>query len=270
MIGQFQQAHLVEHLLPAVYEAGTVIMQIQSDGVVANRKDDGSPVTAADKASEDILLSAITSAAPSITIISEENVASHGISPPDRFFLVDPLDGTKEFLRPDGQGAFTVNIALIEQGKPVMGIVYAPALAARFTPAMVKRLLKVLATGCVRLPCVPYHLWGSPPLPAEHTAIRQQMAGWHPWISKTTAIGSSLKFCLVAAGEADVYPRFGPTMEWDTAAGDGFARRWWTWRRRQVMNLPMASRSIATGSHRLRGFRPIAASNPPIKAFSVP
>ncbi|MGB1962666.1 MAG: 3'(2'),5'-bisphosphate nucleotidase CysQ family protein, partial [Candidatus Puniceispirillaceae bacterium] len=132
MTDHLPQARLVERLLPAVYEAGTAIMRIYADGVVANRKADGSPVTAADQAGEDILLAALASTAPGITIISEENAASHGISPPDRFFLVDPLDGTKEFLRPDGQGAFTVNIALIEQGRPVMGIVYAPALGRLF------------------------------------------------------------------------------------------------------------------------------------------
>ncbi len=99
MTDHLQKTRLVERLLPAVYEAGTAIMRIYAEGVVANCKADGSPVTAADKACEDILLAALTSTAPGITIISEENAASHGISPPDRFFLVDPLDGTKEFLR---------------------------------------------------------------------------------------------------------------------------------------------------------------------------
>ena len=223
MTDYFSQAHLVENLLPAVREAGTAVMQIHADGVVANRKADGSPITAADNASEDILLAAIANAAPGITIISEENAASHSISPPDRFFLVDPLDGTKEFLRPDGQGAFTVNVALIEQGRPVMGIVYAPALGRLFHSGNGQTPVES-AGGRIRalaVRSVPSE--GLTPLPAERTAIRQQILAGEPWISKTTAIGSSLKFCLVAAGEVDVYPRFGPTMEWDTA-GDAVLR----------------------------------------------
>ena len=225
MTDHLPQARLIERLLPAVYEAGTAIMRIYADGVVANRKADGSPVTAADQAGEDILLAALASTAPGITIISEENAASHGISPPDRFFLVDPLDGTKEFLRPDGQGAFTVNIALIEQGRPVMGIVYAPALGRLFhtgdgqTPVEIAgdrmRSLAVRSAPSAGLTAV-----------ASRTHRDPATDGWLAahGISKTTAIASSLKFCLVAAGEADVYPRFGPTMEWDTAAGDAVLR----------------------------------------------
>ena len=225
MTDHFSQAHLVENLLPAVHEAGTAVLQIHADGVVANRKADGSPITAADNASEDILLAAIANAAPGITIISEENAASHSISPPDRFFLVDPLDGTKEFLRPDGQGAFTVNVALIERGRPVMGIVYAPALGRLFhsgngqTPVESAggriRSLAVRSVPSEGLTAVASRTHRDPATDSWLATHR---------ISKTTAIGSSLKFCLVAAGEADVYPRFGPTMEWDTAAGDAVLR----------------------------------------------
>lgn len=263
MTDQTGHAHLVESLLPAVYEAGTAIMRIQADGVVANRKADGSPVTAADQACEEILLAAISSKAPGITIISEENSVSHGISPPDRFFLVDPLDGTKEFLRPDGQGAFTVNIALIEQGKPVMGIVYAPALGRLFhsgdglkpieSADNTKRMLAVRSAQLAGLTAV-----------ASRTHRDPATEGWlkAQGISKTTAIGSSLKFCIVAAGEADVYPRFGPTMEWDTAAGDAVLRAAgghmmtpagdeFTYGKPEYRNGPF----IACG-----GFRPIMAS----------
>ena len=107
-------------------------MDIYQLGASAKIKDDGSPVTKADLASEAILLPAISVAAPSIQIVSEENVTSHGFSVTERFFLVDPLDGTKEFLKADNKGAFTVNIGLVEGGVPVMGIVYAPALDRLF------------------------------------------------------------------------------------------------------------------------------------------
>ncbi len=225
MTDHFSQAHLVEKLLPAVHEAGKVVMRIHADGVVANRKADGSPITAADNASEDILLAAIASVAPGITIISEENAASHGISPPDRFFLVDPLDGTKEFLRSDGQGAFTVNVALIEQGQPVMGIVYAPALGRLFHSGDGQTPVESAGDGIRALAVRSVPSEGLTAV-ASRTHRDPATDGWLAahGISKTTAIGSSLKFCLVAAGEADVYPRFGPTMEWDTAAGDAVLR----------------------------------------------
>ena len=112
--------------------AGNKIMQIHARGVTANSKSDGSPVTEADEAAEKILLARLAEAAPDITVISEENANSHTIAASDRFFLVDPLDGTKEFLKADGKGAFTVNVALIENGVPVFGIVYAPALDRMF------------------------------------------------------------------------------------------------------------------------------------------
>ena len=123
---------LARKLVKPVREAGQVIMDICQLGASAKIKDDGSPVTKADLASEAILLPAISVAAPSIQIVSEENVTSHGLSVTERFFLVDPLDGTKEFLKADNKGAFTVNIGLVEGGVPVMGIVYAPALDRLF------------------------------------------------------------------------------------------------------------------------------------------
>ena len=225
MAADLDRGRLVERLLPAVHAAGEVVMQIYAEGVVAKRKVDGSPVTAADQAAEGILLEALSRAAPGITIISEENAASHAINPQDRFFLVDPLDGTKEFLRADGRGAFTVNIALIDKGRPVMGIVYAPALDRLFHTKDGEWPVEITGGGRKQLSVRPVPPEGAIAV-ASHSHRDPETDTWltNHGITETTAIGSSLKFCLIAAGAADVYPRFGPTMEWDTAAGDAVLR----------------------------------------------
>ncbi|MEL0024843.1 MAG: 3'(2'),5'-bisphosphate nucleotidase CysQ [Alphaproteobacteria bacterium] len=216
---------LAQRLVQPVRDTGKEIMHIHAAGVVADTKADGSPVTMADEAAEAILLHALREMAPDIAVISEENAESHRLAPPDRFFLVDPLDGTKEFLRPDGQGAFTVNIGLVEMGVPVMGIVYAPALDRLF--------YGVVGQGATEMSAGNVRDIGVRPVPASGAiavASRSHRdAATNQWlethgINDTIATGSSLKFCLVAAGEADVYPRFGPTMEWDTAAGDAVLR----------------------------------------------
>ena len=119
---------LMEALIQPVKQAGETIMEIHARGVVAREKPDGSPVSEADEAAEAILLAALADLAPDIPVISEENAASHAVAAPEQFFLVDPVDGTREFLRPDGNGAFTVNIGLVQNGEPVMGLVLAPAL----------------------------------------------------------------------------------------------------------------------------------------------
>ena len=209
----------------AARRAGEKIMKIHAEGVEAEFKKDGSPVTEADRMAEEEILEALSSTAPQVPVVSEENAASHRISPPDRFFLVDPLDGTKEFLKPDGQGSFTVNIALIEKEEPVLGIVYAPALDRMFYGfkgggAQEKTLER---EGSITVRQVP----SSGPLAVASRSHRNEETNrWleEHQIKETVSIGSSLKFCLVACGEADVYPRFGPTMEWDTAAGDAVLR----------------------------------------------
>ena len=122
----------IPHLENAAREAGTRIMEIHQQGAQAEFKNDGSPVTEADRAAEEVILSALNQMAPEIPVVSEENAESHHLDPPEIFFLVDPLDGTKEFLRQDGQGSFTVNIALIEKMEPVLGVIFAPALDRMF------------------------------------------------------------------------------------------------------------------------------------------
>ncbi len=215
---------LIPDLTQVARAAGAEILAVQASGVRAELKGDGSPVTQADQAAEALILPALQRLTPKVPIVSEENAASHSLQAPARFWLVDPLDGTKEFLKVDGQGAFTVNIALIVEGVPILGLVYAPALARLFVghdgvahtvDQAGQRALKVRdvpTTGAVAVASASHR-------DAETDAWLKARG-----IDQTRAIGSSLKFCLVAAGEADVYPRFGPTMEWDTAAGDAVLR----------------------------------------------
>ena len=141
---------LARKLEKPVREAGQAILDIYHQGSDVQIKGDGSPVTKADLASEAILLPAISVAAPFIQIVSEENATSHGFAVTDRFFLVDPLDGTKEFLKTDNKGAFTVNIGLVEGGVPVMGIVYAPALDRLFLVRRMRVRLKCSVMSAAR------------------------------------------------------------------------------------------------------------------------
>lgn len=212
---------LISQLEPVAREAGNAIMNIYARGGVATIKEDGSPVTEADEVANKIILKALGEIAPDIVVISEENAASHTIAIPELFFLVDPLDGTKEFLKYDGKGAFTVNIALVENGVPIMGIVYAPLLGRMFTGCTNFHASEGEAAIVIR--DVPANGPVAVASASHRDEVTDQWLAGHN-ITKTVSIGSSLKFCLVAAGEADVYPRFGPTMEWDTAAGDAVLR----------------------------------------------
>ena len=213
-------ASLIAALTPAVDAAGSIILDIKTKGPASVTKSDGSPVTIADQKAENILLAALADICPDIPVVSEENTDSHHLSAGQRFFLVDPLDGTREFIKADDNGAFTVNIGLIENGLPVMGMVYAPARNAFYwgyqgggafcqettsiTPITVRQVPDRSAVAVASAS----HLDAA----ATNWPADQQ-------INQTTSIGSWLKFALVASGQADVYPRFGPTMEWDTAAG---------------------------------------------------
>ena len=208
-------------LVPAMREAGDAIMQIKQKGVSARYKADASPVTQADMAAEAILTAALSKYFPDIPVISEENTQSHNTAPSACYFLVDPLDGTREFIRADSKGAFTVNIGLIEGGRATGGLVFAPALdwlcwtqsplkavqirAGRQSSLSVRQLPE---TGPVALAS------------RSHRDPKTDAFLEMHHIKQTIATGSSLKFIYLAAGEADIYPRFGPTMEWDTAAGE--------------------------------------------------
>jgi 3'(2'), 5'-bisphosphate nucleotidase len=212
-------------VLRAIAErAGKVILAYYVEGgeLEVRRKADASPVTEADEAAEEFILKALAALTPDIPIVSEE-AASAGNTPEisgDRFWLVDPLDGTKEFISHNGE--FTVNIALIENGQPVAGVVHAPALAMTWVGA---------GAGTAT-----YSETDHPPVPIQARKISDNgvvvvssrrhgdsgemddfLADYR--VIEKVAAGSSLKFCLVAIGKADLYPRFGRTMEWDTAAG---------------------------------------------------
>ncbi len=216
---------LMKDLTPFILEAGERIMDIYNKGPKKIVKFDGSPLTEADRASEEIIIAALKQLAPGILVISEENVDSHYKLAEKRFFLVDPLDGTKEFLKNDGKGSFTVNIGLIENNIPKMGIVYAPALGEMFfgcknygawqTINGEKTKISVSEPKSKKIRAV---------ASASHRDSKTNQWLKNHKIVETSSIGSSLKFCLVASGQADVYPRFGPTMEWDTAAGDAILR----------------------------------------------
>lgn len=204
-------------------------MEIFHAGYAVDRKDDSSPVTEADHASERVILDGLRSAFPSIPCVAEEEAAA-GILPADlgeAFFLVDPLDGTKEFIKRSGD--FTVNIALVRNGAPEIGVVYAPSSKRFFSggPGGAELIEldandEVVARRPIRVRS------GQAPLtivasrshltPETDSFIRKIKS------AEIVSVGSSLKFCLLANGEADIYPRFGRTMEWDTAAGDAVLR----------------------------------------------
>ena len=225
MLSDTECQHLLTALVDPVRRAGDKIMEIHARGVVARKKPDGSPVSEADEAAEAILLQALAGLAPEIPVISEENADSHKLAPSDQFFLVDPVDGTREFLRPDSNGAFTVNIGLIQHGAPVMGIVFAPALDRLFHGVVGVGASEQAAGTSRRLEVRPVPQNGAVAM-ASRSHRDDQTNDWLAanGITETLATGSSLKFGLLAAGEADVYPRFGPTMEWDTAAGEAVLR----------------------------------------------
>jgi 3'(2'), 5'-bisphosphate nucleotidase len=204
--------------------AGAAILDVYEGRAAADvrQKADRSPVTAADDAAEAFILAALRDLTPDIPAVSEE--ASEAGAVPDisggRFWLVDSLDGTKEFLSRNGE--FTVNIALIENGRPVAGVVHAPALGKTWTGAGPDTA--TFAKG--QQPPIPIRARAIPADGAVVAASRRHgdaaamdrfLAGFT--IKDRVDAGSSLKFCLVASGEADLYPRFGRTMEWDTAAG---------------------------------------------------
>jgi 3'(2'), 5'-bisphosphate nucleotidase len=198
-------------------EAGEAVMRIYRGGVEVREKADRSPVTEADEVAERIILAALKDLLPGVPVIAEESVAA-GVVPAigETFVLVDPLDGTKEFIGRNGE--FTVNIALVDGGRPVAGCVYAPAVDSLYAAG--ERAWRII--GGVEAPVVTraYPLGGLTALSSRSHPDPQSEAflASIPVIERQEA-GSSLKFCRVAEGAADVYPRFGPTMEWDIAAG---------------------------------------------------
>lgn len=221
-----------DQLARIALDAGKLIMEVYATDFDVDRKDDSSPVTEADEKAEALILAAMRAADPDLPIIAEEaaaagNFPEHG----SRFALVDPLDGTKEFI--NKRGEFTVNIGIIENGIPVMGVVYAPALNRlfmaedRFTAwqAEVEPGGDVPAAAARK----PMKIRKAPEAGLTAIASKSHRSDETNEFLETQNVndiisaGSSLKFCLIAAGEADLYPRHGRTMEWDTAAGHAVA-----------------------------------------------
>ncbi len=216
---------LIDELIPCILKAGKKIMEIYNSDLSIKLKGDGSPVTQADKASEEVILAELKKLAPDILVISEENTLSHYKIATRKYFLVDPLDGTKEFLKKDGKGSFTVNIGLIENNIPKMGIVYAPALKQLFFGCKNFGAWKITHGKKSRISVRDFKKNNITAVAsASHRDTETDSWLKEHNVTKTKSIGSSLKFCLIASGQADVYPRFGPTMEWDTAAGDAILR----------------------------------------------
>jgi 3'(2'), 5'-bisphosphate nucleotidase len=200
--------------------AGAAILKVQARPDFESRlKSDDSPVTEADLAADALIRAGLADAFPDLPVVTEESGESHALRG-ERFVLVDPLDGTKEFLR--RQGDFTVNIALIERGRPVRGVVFAPARGRLFQTAADGTSHEADLSGGGLRP-----LRVRVPDNAALVVVASKShrdAATDAWIARyrvadSQSAGSSLKFCLVAAGEADLYPRLGRTMEWDTAAG---------------------------------------------------
>lgn len=232
---------VIRALLPLVIAAGKVTVDYFGRDIDIKTKSDKSPFTAADLAAEDVILSGLADAFPGIPVVAEESEtrssSANGFQSEGMFFLVDPIDGTKEFI--NGLKDFTVNVALISDGQPVIGLVYGPALSTLWIGAV--------GFGAVRLtidPNTPVEDWDSRLDEAAKISVCSPKAGeglvavasrshrdaeTDVFLKKlgcrdTVARGSSLKFCILAEGGAHVYPRFGPTMEWDTAAGDAVVR----------------------------------------------
>ena len=213
---------MIPKIRDVALQAGDLILNIYRSDFEVREKSDASPVTEADEAAERLIIPALRALAPEIPIIAEEAAAAGKLDTisGDYFWLVDPLDGTKEFIA--RRDEFTVNIALIERGKPVLGVVHAPALGKIYYCAG-------HGSAMAEIDNRPAHRIAARHTPKDGAiVVSSRSHGNAEKLSELTGAlkvaghrtaGSSLKFCLVAAGEADIYPRYGPTCEWDTAAG---------------------------------------------------
>lgn len=228
-----EHIRFADAILPHVLAAGAVIMRYFRAGVTVETKAGGSPVTAADRDAENILLSGLAEVAPGVPVIAEEMAEGQTLAATgSTFLLVDPLDGTREFT--SGRSEFTVNIGLVQDGRPVLGVIYAPALMRLYVTLgadfaatglldpdaeVVAARLEAIAP---RRLAVRRFAEGEPlVVSASRSHGSAEVEAWLERIvvAERVNVGSSLKFCQVASGDSHVYPRFGPTMEWDTAAG---------------------------------------------------
>ncbi len=218
---------MIQSLIYTAQRAGGAIMAVYATDFAVRDKADASPVTAADEAAEKIILEDLARIAPGVPVVAEESAAAgHTPVVADRFFLVDPLDGTREFVA--HRDEFTVNVALIEAGEPVLGVVFAPARRELYWgDVKSRRAGRIEADSDGTMPSLGTSITARVAPSRGLTAVASrshrtpetdEFLARFP-VTEFRSIGSSLKFCLVAAGEADLYPRVGTTMEWDTAAG---------------------------------------------------
>jgi 3'(2'), 5'-bisphosphate nucleotidase len=223
---KLNESHLLEACVVAARAAGAEILKLVASGFEVESKADQSPVTVCDRAAEAIILRALAKAAPGVPVIAEEEVAAgripvHG----DTYFLVDPLDGTKEFVR--GGDDYTVNIGLVVGRVPRLGVVYQPALGRLWggligAGAFVEDDARAADDGARRRPINTRPLGDRRDAVASKSHFNQATADYLEQAigaCEHVSVGSSVKFCLVAEGGADIYPRLSPTSEWDTAAG---------------------------------------------------
>ncbi|HEY0800254.1 MAG TPA: 3'(2'),5'-bisphosphate nucleotidase CysQ [Steroidobacteraceae bacterium] len=211
---------LAEALMPIALRAGAAIMQIYDAGFEVQRKDDHSPLTLADLESQRVIIEGLKRITPDLPVLAEESAAAPWAERQTwrELWVVDPLDGTREFIKRNGE--FTVNIALVVEHEPLLGVVAAPAQGMVFwgiagEGAFTRRQGGEASRIRVAPPHQPLRVVSSRSHPSPQTAAYLARLGAHV----TTGVGSSLKFCLLAEGKADLYPRFGATSEWDTAAG---------------------------------------------------
>jgi 3'(2'), 5'-bisphosphate nucleotidase len=219
---------MLEILERAAVEAGRAILSVDPSCARTTLKGDQSPVTVADQMAEAIILSALLRDFPGMPVVAEEAMADGRVPEINghAFFLVDPLDGTKEYI--SGSTDYTVNIALVENGIPVAGIVYAPARQTGYAAYKGKASkFKVTHNGVCDRTDIRCRAKGeslTAVASRSHSNAQTEEFLRLNSITSCLSVGSSLKFCLLAEGQADVYPRYGRTMEWDTAAGDAVLR----------------------------------------------
>ena len=209
----------IDELCRLARDAGAAVMQVYASDFAVRGKTDASPVTDADEQAEAIILAGLARLTPEVPVVAEESVAAGRVPAiGERFWLVDPLDGTREFVNRNGE--FTVNIALVRDHQPVLGVVHVPVSGVTYTGVVGQGATRRTGDAppepiCVQRSCAdPVRVVGSRSHANPRLRHYLEAIGDYELVS----MGSSLKFCLLAEGKADLYPRLGPTSEWDTAA----------------------------------------------------
>lgn len=220
---------MINRVITTAEEAGQKILEFYHTEIEVITKDDDSPLTKADLAAHHIIVDSLKELDPTTPVISEESGIPDFEERRDweRFWLVDPLDGTKEFIKKNGE--FTVNIALIEKNKPVLGVVYVPAVdVLYYGEQSIGSFKKEAGKKAVKLETNAFEAPGKARIVVSRShgddTTSKKLNNLGIEVSEEVPSGSSIKFCLVAEGRADLYPRLGPTMEWDTAAADAVYR----------------------------------------------